>query len=57
MANAVDNSKKCGIDRCDGGKDCWQNVQPIYATCKQCDCLTCTKGTCTPSDEWRMNKW
>jgi len=55
MQTAVDNSKKCGIDRCDGGKDCWQNVQPIYATCKQCDCRTCTKGACTPAKDWRVS--
>jgi|GEM_PF-6255510 len=42
-----DNSKVCGSYPCDGGKDCWENAQPIRKQCIDCLCSFCTLSKCT----------
>lgn len=42
----TDNSQYCGSYPCDGGKDCWENTQPIRKQCIDCLCSFCTFGAC-----------
>lgn len=52
----VDNSHLCGCFPCDGGKDCWENTQPIRSQCAGCLCAFCTFGTCAGGELIRKER-
>ena len=38
--------KRCLVEKCSGGIDCFKKLNPPLDLCKKCWCLKCLKGKC-----------